>query len=169
MHIALYRVAHHLIRLYWFLCRPRTCGARCILVYEDQVLLIRQTYGDRVWTLPGGGLARGETPEAAVRREVEEEVGVSLSWVQYLGQFVSTQTYNVDTIHVFMAPAPSQAYTLAGHEILEARWFAREALSLAVFSITWRRNGPVLRVTLVRIDSDTRMQAMLSIVGRQFT
>jgi NAD+ diphosphatase len=91
-------------------------------------LLILQTYGARVWTLPGGALARRETPEAAVRREVKEEVGVSLHRVQYLGQFVSTQTYNVDTVHVFTALAPSRAYTLDRCEILEARWFAREAL-----------------------------------------
>ena len=128
MRTALYRVVYRLLRLYWFLCRPRTYGARCILVCENHVLLIRQTYGARVWTLPGGGLAKGETPEAAVRREVKEEVGVNLSRVQYLGQFVSTRTYNVDTVYVFTAPAPSQAYTLDGREIMEARWFAREAL-----------------------------------------
>jgi 8-oxo-dGTP pyrophosphatase MutT (NUDIX family) len=128
MQTTFYRVAYRLLRLYWFLFRPRTYGARCILVCEDHVLLIRQTYGDRLWTLPGGGLTKGETPEAAVRREVKEEVGVSLSRLQYLGQFVSTQTYNVDTVYVFTAPAPNQAYTLDAGEILAARWFAREAL-----------------------------------------
>jgi 8-oxo-dGTP diphosphatase len=125
---ALYQVAYRLIRVYWFLFHPRTYGARCILVWEDHILLIRQTYGDVLWTLPGGGLHGSETPEAAVRREVEEEVGVTLSRVRYLGQFVSTQTSNVDTVYVFTAPAPSQAYTIDRREILEARWFTREAL-----------------------------------------
>jgi 8-oxo-dGTP pyrophosphatase MutT (NUDIX family) len=124
----LYQVAYRLIRLYWFLFRPRTYGALCILACEDHILLIRQTYGDQVWTLPGGHLAKGETPEAAMRREVQEEVGVTVSRVQYLGQFVSTRAYNVDTVHVFTAPVPSQAYTLDRGEILEARWFARKAL-----------------------------------------
>ena len=127
---ALYQVAYRLIRAYWFLFHPRTYGARCILVCEDHILLIRQTYGDHVWTLPGGGLHGSETPEAAARREIKEEVGVTLRRVQYVGQFVSTQTYNVDTIYVFTARAPSRAYTLDGREILEARWFARGALPL---------------------------------------
>jgi 8-oxo-dGTP pyrophosphatase MutT (NUDIX family) len=128
MRTQLYRVADRLLRLYWFLFRPRTYGARCILVCGHQLLLIRQTYGDQIWTLPGGGLHRGETPEAAVRREVQEEVGIILGTVEYLGQFVSTQTYNTDTVYVFMAPTPSQAYTIDGREILEAHWFGVEAL-----------------------------------------
>ena len=128
MRPTLYQIAYHLLRLYWFLFRPRTSGARCIVLCGDHVLLIRQTYGERLWTFPGGGLARGETPEAAVRREVEEEVGVRLSQVRYVGRFVSTQTYNVDTVYVFTARAPSQALTLDAGEILAAHWFAREAL-----------------------------------------
>ena len=128
MRAALYRMADRLLSLYWFLLRPRTAGARCILLCARQVLLIRQTYGHQLWTLPGGGLARGETPEAAVRREVQEEVGITLGAVQYLGQFVSTQTYNVDTVHVFNAATPSQACTIDPGEIAEARWFALEAL-----------------------------------------
>jgi len=90
--------------------------------------MIRQTYGDQLWTLPGGGLAKGETPETAVRREVEEEVGITMGRVTYLGQLVSTQTYNTDTVYVFTAPTASQAYTIDGQEVLEARWFAMEAL-----------------------------------------
>ena len=128
MRAALYRYAYRLLRLYWFVCRPRTAGARCILVYEHHILLIRQTYGDQLWTLPGGGLAKGELPEAAVRREVQEEVGISLSAVKYVGQFVSTQTYNVDTVYVFSAPTLSPACTIDPGEIGEARWFASEAL-----------------------------------------
>jgi 8-oxo-dGTP pyrophosphatase MutT (NUDIX family) len=128
MRAALYRVADRLLSLYWFLLRPRTTGARCVLLCARHLLMIRETYGDRLWTLPGGGLAKGETPEATVRSEVQEEVGITLGAVQYLGRFVSTQTYNVDTVHVFNASTPSQACTIAPGEIAEARWFAIEAL-----------------------------------------
>jgi NADH pyrophosphatase NudC (nudix superfamily) len=64
----------------------------------------------------------------AVRGEVEEEVGITLGPVQYLGHFVSTQTYNVDTVYVFSASTPSQACTIDPGEIAVARWFAVEAL-----------------------------------------
>jgi 8-oxo-dGTP diphosphatase len=36
------------------------------------------------WTLPGGGLAEGETAEEAVRREVAEETGLHALTVRYL-------------------------------------------------------------------------------------
>lgn len=36
------------------------------------------------WTLPGGGIDPGETPEDAVRREVFEEVGLVVKEARYL-------------------------------------------------------------------------------------
>jgi ADP-ribose pyrophosphatase YjhB (NUDIX family) len=128
MHAACYRVADRLIRLYWFVCRPRTYGARCVVVCGQHLLLIRQTYGDRRWTLPGGRLAKGEVPEAAVRREVREEVGITLDAVTPLGQFVSTQSYNTDTVSVFTARTPSRACAIDRREVAEAHWFAVGAL-----------------------------------------
>src|SRR5262245_64643000 len=130
MRAALYRVADRLLSLYWFLLRPRTAGARCILLCARHILLIRQTYGDRLWTLPGGGLARRETPEAAVRREVQEEVGITPGAVQYLGHFVSTQTYNVDTVHVFSDATLRQACTMTPSVVGKGRWFDITALTL---------------------------------------
>jgi ADP-ribose pyrophosphatase YjhB (NUDIX family) len=46
---------------------------------EGRVLLCRVApgnIGEGLWTLPGGGLAFGEAPDAAAIREVEEETGL---------------------------------------------------------------------------------------------
>lgn len=116
------------LRLYWFIFRPLTVGVQCVVLCDEQVLLIRNTYGRRMWTVPGGGLKPGEEPVAAVRREVVEEVGITLSAVQLLGQFQGREDYRHDTVHVFVGQANDLTCTSDPGEILEARWFDVNAL-----------------------------------------
>jgi ADP-ribose pyrophosphatase YjhB (NUDIX family) len=73
------------LRLYWFLVRPKTFGVQCVIQHADAMLLVRNTYGRQQWTFPGGSIARGETAEDAIRREVREEVGLHLQHLQHLG------------------------------------------------------------------------------------
>lgn len=55
----------------------RACA---VLVRRGRILLVRQRYrGQSIWTFPGGGIAPGETPEAAAIREVREEVGLEIA------------------------------------------------------------------------------------------
>lgn len=43
---------------------------------QGQVLLIKSWLSHQRWTLPGGGIERGETPEMACVRETSEETGL---------------------------------------------------------------------------------------------
>jgi len=56
--------------------RIRAAG---ILVHEGKILLVRhEKNGKSYWLIPGGGVDFGETVEAAVIREYQEEVGLPI-------------------------------------------------------------------------------------------
>ncbi|MEP7222708.1 MAG: NUDIX domain-containing protein [Novosphingobium sp.] len=80
LHIALLRAAHQLRLQWWRWRRTRVAGAQVVAIDpQGRVLLIRHSYGLHHWTLPGGGLARGESAIAAAVREAREEAGVILA------------------------------------------------------------------------------------------
>ncbi|MFT5675864.1 MAG: 8-oxo-dGTP diphosphatase [Paraglaciecola sp.] len=50
---------------------------------DVRVLLLKATYGDKHWGLPGGGLDPNETIHQVLQRECLEELGCEVD-VQYL-------------------------------------------------------------------------------------
>lgn len=54
--------------------------ARVIILNEhDEILLIKNVIDPTNWSLPGGGVERGETPLKAAQREVMEELSLRLA------------------------------------------------------------------------------------------
>jgi ADP-ribose pyrophosphatase YjhB (NUDIX family) len=119
----LIQLIYPLLKLYWFLVRPKTFGVQCVIQHEGAILLVRNTYGRKQWTFPGGSMARGETTEDAIRREVLEEVGLHLQQLQHLGAFEATIDYKQDHVAVFAGVSPDRRVTIDTAEILEAQWF----------------------------------------------
>ncbi|MCM3666134.1 NUDIX hydrolase [Mesobacillus subterraneus] len=67
--------------------RPRAFAA---IIDDSRILMTKHIYPDgSFWTLPGGGLEKGETFEEAVIREVKEEVNLDVEVMEYLftGQY----------------------------------------------------------------------------------
>ncbi len=54
-------------------------GVRVILIRDGRVVLVRHWLSKDVWTLPGGGIDKGEHPSEAGKREVWEEVGYTVN------------------------------------------------------------------------------------------
>jgi 8-oxo-dGTP diphosphatase len=72
-----------------------------VAVYVRPALsLVRSSY--RVgWHLPGGGVRRGETPEAAARRKLAEEIGLSVSALLPAGFTCTIWDGRRDRVHFF--------------------------------------------------------------------
>ncbi len=125
-HRLLWRAA----RLWWRVRRPRTLGARAIVLDPaGRVVLVRHTYVAR-WHLPGGGVAKGERVEAAAVREVREETGLDATVEALVGVFHNEAEYKDDHVVLFTArcAAPDALRGSEGMEIAETGWFALDAL-----------------------------------------
>jgi len=120
------KTAYHLLKVYWFLLRPKTTGVRCLITNDNQVLLIQHSYGPSNWSVPGGGVKSSESFVAAAKREVFEEVGIEASCVKKLGQVFYDAEYKKDTIWIFHAEVTSDDFKIDDLEIVNAQWFPLE-------------------------------------------
>lgn len=69
--------AHKLLKAAWFVRRPRTQGAHAVALTRDRKLILVKLRYARGWRLPGGGRRPGEYAQAAVIRELREEIGMT--------------------------------------------------------------------------------------------
>ena len=122
------RIAHALRRQYWRLVRPKTRGVRAVVAnHNGQVLLVRHRY-EKGWFLPGGKVKGNETDEAALRRELREEIGLSeIQNITKQGEYLNTYEYKRDTIVVFVVSSFSQQQK-SHFEIAEQRFCNPRAL-----------------------------------------
>lgn len=113
-----------------FIAPKYTVGAICFLERPDGALLFVRLAYREAWGVPGGLLKRREEPAAAVRREVREEVGLDIQLVGEPAIVVDAEPQRIDV--VFRARLADHALVADmapnGPEIVEARWFAPDAL-----------------------------------------
>nr|WP_223185274.1 NUDIX hydrolase [Streptomyces sp. CBMA152] len=58
------------------MARPRMAAGAVFSDFRGRVLLVRPSYKP-MWEIPGGYVESGESPLAACRREVQEELGIT--------------------------------------------------------------------------------------------
>jgi ADP-ribose pyrophosphatase YjhB (NUDIX family) len=123
-----YRIANPIRICYWFIFRPETKGAKCLIQYGNKFLLIRISYGHKCWTIPGGGVDRGETFKQAAIREAYEEAGVKVFDADFFYTYSQAIYYKQDTVEVYYAKVDSPYFKIDNGEIMEANWFERDEL-----------------------------------------
>jgi 8-oxo-dGTP diphosphatase len=118
----IYKFVYPLLKIYWFIFRPKTQGVICLILSGDELLLIRQTYGRSAWTLSGGGFKKNENKESAIKREVKEELGLNIT-PEYIGEFTHNPEYKIDTVYCFVARVEKIEPKIDHLEIKEAKWW----------------------------------------------
>ena len=118
-------------RLHAALFRPVTLGVRALVRNDEgHVLLIRHTYVPG-WFMPGGGVGKDETLEAAVARELHEEAGIrALGDMNLVGAYANFLQLKSDHVLVYEVPDWEEAGPAPhlGFEIAEIGFFPPDAL-----------------------------------------
>lgn len=128
LHRAAYRAAHAL-RHRWRVWRKMPLAGVTMIArdLEGRILLVRLSYAEAGWSLPGGGANRGESWQDAAMRELAEETGCSALAVKRIGQLAEVVSGSPHTAHIFAcvtedAPRPD------GREVVEARFYPPHSL-----------------------------------------
>jgi ADP-ribose pyrophosphatase len=98
---------------------------------EGRLVLVRQyrhPVGQALWELPAGVLEKGESPEQAIRRELEEEVGRRAGRVEHLVTFHPTPGFCDEVLHLFRATRLEETAVHPDEdEVLEVKWYTLAA------------------------------------------
>lgn len=104
------------------------------IIYKNGAYFATQRgYGEfeGMWEFPGGKIELGETVESALKREIQEELGIDIT----VDKFLCTTDYDYPsfhlTMHCYLCRIISGEIELREHK--SARWLTVEALD----SVEW--------------------------------
>ena len=104
-----------------------------IIIKDNQVFATQRGYGQWQgwWEFPGGKIEPGETPEAALTREIREELNAGIT----VGDLLQTIEWDYPafhlTMHCYLCSLNSDQFHLNEHSA--SAWLTRETLR----SVNW--------------------------------
>lgn len=119
---------------WWGLIMPRVRKGLVVaqaIVHGDEGILLAVRSDLRGWELSGGTVEDGESPEAAVCREVWEETGLEVVVERYVGDYRRTG-FRPHTAKIFVC-RPTGGRLATNWETLDLRWFPPDALPPTLF------------------------------------
>ncbi|WP_035992016.1 NUDIX domain-containing protein [Paraburkholderia caribensis] len=122
------RLGYRFARVWWQIRRPPHEGA-LVAIYVGQALLLVKSSYRAEWNFPGGSVEPGEAPDAAARRELEEEIGLSSHALRPAGCVYGSWEGRRDRVHFFELHLDRMPeLRLDNREIVAAHLVSREEL-----------------------------------------
>lgn len=109
--------------------------AAAVVVREGRILVAQRRFDDRLgghWEFPGGKIEPGETAEACLVREFQEEFAMQIEPLHFLARSDHSYELGAVELYAYWARSLSEPVELNAHE--EFRWLLPEeipALKLA--------------------------------------
>ena len=134
------RLVTRVIHFWFVLTRSMTLGVRAACFdAQGRVFLVRHSYVPG-WHMPGGGVERGETMNAALIKELSEEGNLELAGpAELFAVYFNLRTSRRDHVVFYRCTVRQIRPKQADREILEAEFFALDALPEGVTAATRRR------------------------------
>lgn len=116
---------------------PRV-GVAAIIMRNRRVLLIRRktAHGNGTWSVPGGHLEFGETPEQCAIRETAEEVGIEINRIRFVAatnDFFRASSKHYITLWMTGEWVSGEPVIAAERELDALGWFAWDNLPQPLF------------------------------------
>lgn len=113
-------------------------GVGVIIKKDGKILLQKRkgAHGAGTWSLPGGHLEYGETPEQTAAREAKEEVNIIIRDAHVVGitnDFMPTESKHYITIFVEAELAEGTPHINEPEKITDLGWFSRSELPAPLF------------------------------------
>lgn len=110
-------------------------AAKAVIKKNKTILLVKQQLQNSVaWDLPGGKIKFEETPEDALIREVQEEVGLLVTPKKLIGtwQFIADKNKDMIICLTYRCVLRKSTVDLfhnpADEKIIETKWMSREEI-----------------------------------------
>ena len=104
-----------------------SCGYVAALVVKDGKVLCGLRSDGQGWCGPGGHIEPGETPLDAVRREANEEFGITLPGLRYAGN-CGGKPDEILPVQIYICESCPENPQVDNDEILECNWFTVEQI-----------------------------------------
>lgn len=144
-----------------------------VIAYKEQALyclLIKQKFGiyKDTWSLPGGFILDGEPLSTAVKRELKEEAGISVNYMEQLYTFGDDVKRDprgqVISVAYFALVNPTKHKLKASTDAKDAQWFLLDRLPHLAFD-----HKKIIKVAYTRLASKLQYQPIgFDLLNKEF-